>query len=107
MKYLALISAFNSTEVITVGLFNDYDTALEEAKKAHERYYTIARHYVIPMEEDKSIYLSLHDHNREYQQYCDKCGGTEELRNRDGEILCGDCSFKKHLEWCRSKEVEI
>ena len=44
MKYLVLVSKFNGTHVVTVGLFNKHDKALEEAKKAKESLYGMTRY---------------------------------------------------------------
>lgn len=110
MRYLALISKFNGTNVITVGLFNEHDIALEEAKKAKERLYGIDRYYVIPLKENESIVLDLHDSQKEYQEYCDACGKySKSLKTKIGKYdkkLCSSCSFKEHLEWCESQKVK-
>lgn len=110
MKYLALISKFNGTHVITVGIFDEHDRALEEAKKAKETWYEMTRYYVIPLKENESICLDLHDSQKEYQEYCDKCGKySKNLDLRNGQYnkrICPDCSFKEHLEWCESQKLK-
>lgn len=84
--------------------------ALEEAKKAKESLYGMTRYLVIPLKENERTCLDLHDSQKAYQEYCDKCGKhSKNLEMQNGHCddrVCSDCSFREHLEWCESQKVK-